>query len=356
MRIGLVGAGRIGAFHARTLRDLPEVEAVVLADADASRAAAVARDLGIQRADDVDAMLGGDSDAESGTRGVDRADAVDGVDGVDGVVIAAATPAHAELIHRAIDAGVPVFCEKPLAADVDGTRKVLAHARTASVPLQVGFQRRFDAGYQEVRQAVRDGRLGWLHTVRAITADQAPPPAEYLPTSGGIFRDCGVHDYDMVRWVTGREVVDVYATGANRGDACFAEAGDVDTGVAVLRLDDDTLAVCTAARYNGAGYDVRLEACGSAGMLGAGLDDGVPLVSAEADVDWPKASAHMSFFERFRDAYVSELGAFANVVAGRTRVVCAGEEALRALLVAEAAEVSRRERRIVPMSEVDTGV
>src|SRR5262249_5854976 len=161
---------------------------------------------------------------------------------------------------------------------------------------------RFDAGYQEVRRAVAEGRLGWLHTLRACTSDPLPPPAGYLPASGGIFRDCSVHDYDVVRWVTGREVVEVYATGANRGEEFFAAADDVDTGVPLLTLDDGTLAVCTATRYNGAGYDVRLEVCGSAGTLVAGLTDEVPLVSAEG-ADWPAGEPHPGFMARFRDAY-----------------------------------------------------
>ena len=331
MRIGLVGAGRIGAFHARTLRDLEEIETVVLTDADADRARTVAQGLGIEAVDDVEALVSS---------------------GVDGVTIAAATPAHAKLIHRVISAGLPVFCEKPVAPDVAGTREIIAHARATGVPLQVGFQRRFDAGYQAAREAVRGGRLGWLHTLRAVTADQMPPPADYITTSGGIFRDCGVHDYDAVRWVTGRQIVEVSALGTNRGDAFFSEAGDVDTGVAMLKLDDDTLAVCSAARYNGAGYDVRLEVAGSAGTAGVGLDDGVPLASMEDGVDWPEARAHETFLERFHAAYVSELATFTEVAAGRAENPCDGEEALEALLVAEAAELSRKDRRAVRVEEV----
>lgn len=331
MRIGLIGAGRIGSFHARTLSQLSKVEMVVLVDVDSDRARRLARELGIEAVADVEALV---------------------ARGVDGVAIAAATPAHAKLVHRAISAGLPVFCEKPIAADVGGTREIIDHACAAGVPLQVGFQRRFDAGYRAMRAAVRERRLGWLHTLRAVTADPAPPPPQYIPASGGIFRDCGVHDYDAVRWVTGRDIVDVYATGANRGEEFFAEAGDVDTGVAVLRLDDDTLAVCSAARYNGAGYDVRLEVAGSTGTAGVGWDDGTPLASVEAGVDWPRARAHATFFERFADAYAGELAAFTEVVAGGSSSPCTGEEALEALFVAEAAELSRQEERTVQLQEV----
>src|SRR6266545_2213433 len=252
MRVGLIGAGRIGAFHAATLRELPGVESLVIADADTGLARSVAE------------RLGG---------GVEAAGSVDGAlsAGLDAVVIAAATPAHAELIHLALDAKLPVFCEKPVALDVAGTREVIAHVAASGVPLHVGFQRRFDAGYAAVREAVRSGQLGWLHTLRGCTCDPAPPHAAYIPTSGGIFRDCAVHDFDAIRWVTGREVTEVYATGANKGESFFAEAGDVDKATAVLTLDDGTLASVTCTRYNGAGYDVRLEACGSLGGAGGGL-------------------------------------------------------------------------------------
>ncbi len=330
MRIGLVGTGRIGAFHAETLAGLPKVDGLVLTDLDQARAQSVAEKVGAQLVPDVATLL--------------RA-------GIDGMVIAAPTPVHADLVRLAAAAGLPAFCEKPIAPDVAGTRAVLAEAADAGTPLQMGFQRRFDAGYRAVRDAVRRNVLGWLHTLRACTSDPAPPHADYIPTSGGIFRDCSVHDFDIIRWVTGREVVEVYATGGNRGESFFAAAGDVDTGAAVLTLDDGTIAVCTATRYNGAGYDVRLEVCGSAGTLVAGLDDNAPLVSAEG-AGWPAGRPYGSFMERFRAAYVAELTAFCDVIAGRMASPCSGEDALEALLVADAADRSRREHRPVRLEEV----
>jgi myo-inositol 2-dehydrogenase/D-chiro-inositol 1-dehydrogenase len=338
MRVGLLGAGRIGALHAETLVGLAPVEALLVADADPARAGQVASKVG----DPAVAVAG-------------AADVFDA--GVDAVVVATPTFAHADLVCAAVRARVPVFCEKPVALDVAGTRAVLDRAVAAGVPLQVGFQRRFDAGCLALRGAVRSGRLGWLHTVRSCTSDPAPPAASYLATSGGIFRDCGVHDYDAVRWVTGREVVRVFATGANRGADFFAAAGDVDTAVAVLTLDDGTLAVCTATRYNGAGYDVRLEACGSTGTMVAGLDERSPLVPAGRGPGWPVGQAtvgptYASFADRFRDAYAAQLSTFLDVAAGRADNPCDGAEALEALLVAEAAELSRRECRPVTVEEV----
>ena len=324
MRVGVIGAGRIGAFHAATLVDLPEVDEVVVTDRDRTRAALVADRIGAITSDHA---LGA---------------------GVDAAVIATPTPTHAELLVALARAGLPVFCEKPVASTV----AVLKEVEVAGTALQVGFQRRFDAGYQALREAVRAGRIGRLHGLRAVTADPAPPHSSYIPGSGGIFRDCSVHDFDAIRWVTGREIVEVYATGSNRGEPFFADAGDVDTGVAILTLDDGTLATAYATRYNGAGYDVRLEVSGVADTLVAGLDSRSPLLSAESGVGSPPEPAYAHFADRFDAAYRAELSAFIDVAAGLVGSPCTGDEALEVLLVAEAAELSRAERRPVRVEEV----
>jgi myo-inositol 2-dehydrogenase/D-chiro-inositol 1-dehydrogenase len=330
MRAGLIGAGRIGVLHAGTLKADADVTELVVADAVEARARELAQALGVSFAS-LDELFDGR---------------------VDAVVIAAATFAHAELVHRGADAGLAIFCEKPLAPDVAGTRAVLDHAREAGVSVQVGFQRRFDAGYRAARDAVRSGRLGTLHAVRALSADTAPPAASYIPTSGGIFRDALIHDFDAIRFVTGREVASVWATGANRGADFFREAGDVDTAAAVLTLDDGTLAAVTGCRYNGAGYDVRLEAAGSEGTVAVGLDPRAPLRSAEPGVAWPDGQPYSGFHDRFGAAYVTELGAWVEHALGRTPNPCPPEDALEALYVAEAAQLSVEEGRPVPVVEV----
>ncbi|MCX4093983.1 Gfo/Idh/MocA family oxidoreductase [Nocardia sp. alder85J] len=329
--LGLAGTGRIGTAHARTLTKLPGVGTVVVTDVDTARARATAADLGVDVAPDLDALLAG---------------------GIDALVITSATDSHPELIVAAVDHGIPVFCEKPVAADIDGTLAVLRHVERSQVPVQIGFQRRFDAGYRAARAAVTAGELGWVHSLRATTLDPAPPPAAYLPRSGGIFRDCGVHDFDILRWVSGREVTEVFATGSNRGDRSFADAGDVDTAAVLLRLDDDTLATVSLGRYNGAGYDVRLEVLGAHGNAIVGLDDRAPLRSVEPGVAPADRPAYAGFLERFREAYAEELRAFLAVAAGERDNPCGPAEALEAFYIAEACELSRREHRPVPLAEV----
>ncbi|QBJ92981.1 dehydrogenase [Streptomyces seoulensis] len=331
MRIGVIGTGRIGAIHANTLSRHREVGSLILTDSDPLRAQELAHRLGETAAPGVDEVFHW---------------------GVDAVVITTATAAHAELIGRAARSGLPVFCEKPIALDLPGTLHALAEVAAAGTVLQMGFQRRFDAGYVGAREAVRSGRLGRLHTVRALTSDQSPPPREWLPLSGGLFRDTLIHDFDILRWVTGREVTDVYATGSDAGPPMFREAGDVDTGAALLTLDDGTLATATATRLNGAGYDVRMELSGELDTVVVGLDDRTPIASTEptgpppADKPWP------GFLERFGTAYESELCAFVDVVRGERPNPCDGRQALQALRIAEACEISRRERRAVALAEV----
>jgi myo-inositol 2-dehydrogenase / D-chiro-inositol 1-dehydrogenase len=220
------------------------------------------------------------------------------------------------------------------------------------VPVQIGYPRRFDAAFVAAHAAVRSGELGRLHTVRSTTLDPAPPPASYLAGSGGIFRDCSVHDFDAIRWATGRDVVEVYATGANRGEALFAELDDVHAAAAVLTLDDGTLGLVSSSRYNARGYDVRLEVHGSADSVAAGLDAGLPLRSLEPGVTFPAGPAHAFFMDRLAAAFRAELAAFAEVVAGTRPSPCTVDDALEVAWIAEAATASLREHRMVRMDEV----
>jgi myo-inositol 2-dehydrogenase/D-chiro-inositol 1-dehydrogenase len=331
MRIGLAGVGRIGAFHAETLKGLADVDQLVVTDANPDAARAVAAKLDLEFADDAASLL---------------------ASGVDGFVIATATPGHAPLIRAGIAAGVPTFCEKPVAASLEETIELADLVRAGDVAVHVGFQRRFDVGYRTAKAAVDAGELGFVHTIRANTHDQSPPHASYIPTSGGIFRDCSIHDFDIIRFVTGREVVSVYATGANKGEQYFSAAGDVDTAAAVLTLDDDTLVLLSATRYNGGGHDVRMEVMGSQGTIAVGLDDSLAMHSAEPGVGFPAGPQKWSFMERFLPAYRAELTAFFDVARGVSESPCTVDDALAAFRVAEACELSRAERRPVTLSEI----
>ncbi|GAA5170957.1 Gfo/Idh/MocA family oxidoreductase [Pseudonocardia eucalypti] len=347
MRLGLIGLGRIGAFHARTLAGLDEVESLVVTDAVADTTARIAAEVGAEAAESPAKLL---------------------ASGVDGVLIAAATNAHPELLLAAVDAGLPVFCEKPIAGDIADAVRLAERIAGRDERVQIGYPRRFDAGYTAARQAVYSGELGWLHTVRATTLDPAPPPPDYLRVSGGIFRDCSVHDFDAIRWVTGREVVEVYATGGNRADAeagsaadpeagsreavNFGRYGDVDTAATTLTLDDGTLALVSNSRFNPRGYDVRLELHGSRDSIAVGLDAGLPLRSVEPGVTFPGGTPHRFFMDRLAGAFRAELAAFTELVAGRRPSPCTVADALAAGWIAEAAARSAAEHRPVRITEV----
>jgi len=332
MRIGLAGAGRIGAMHAAVLAGLDDVDEVVVADVDPSRTEHVAGRLGLTAATGPDALFAPGR--------------------VDAVVVATSTDSHPKLVLSAAEAGLPVFVEKPVAADVAGTLEVMHALRGSDVVVQVGYQRRFDPGYLAARDAVVSGRLGWIHTLRSCTFDPGPPPPAYVASSGGFFRDCAVHDIDSIRWLTGREVASVYAVGVNRGDDFFATYDDVDTLSALLTLDDDTLATVSCTRYNAAGYDVRLEVFGSTDSVSVGLDDRMPLRSTEPGVTFPAGPAYPLFPERFAAAYVAELTAFLRLARDGGTSPCTPADALEAFYVAEACELSRRENRPVLLDEV----
>ncbi|MEV6487285.1 Gfo/Idh/MocA family oxidoreductase [Actinoplanes sp. NPDC051633] len=323
MRLGLIGLGRIGAFHAETLTALG-VDLVVH--------------------DPMPGLAASFADARDSAGEVLAA-------GIDGLVIAAATDAHPQLILAGVEAGLPVFCEKPVARGAAEAAEVLRRCTDAGaqVRVQIGYNRRFDAGIVRARAAVQSGELGRLHTVRSTTMDPAPPPDTYLAGSGGIFRDCSVHDFDTIRFVTGREVVEVYATGHAEG--FFAEIGDASTTAAVLTLDDGTLAVVSNTRYNGRGYDVRLELHGSADSIAAGLDGRLPMRSAEPGVTFPDQAPHHFFMDRFIDAYRAELSAFIDLVAGRIESPCTVADAVEAGWIAEACTLSLHEHRPVKLSE-----
>ena len=331
LHVGVIGLGRIGAFHVRTLQATEGVSSLTLVDVDAALALRMASDIGAQVAGTPEALLEA---------------------GVDALVVATTTPGHAPLLRLAAAAGLPTFCEKPVALDVATLDDVLADVQRAGILVQIGFQRRFDAGYRAARDAVATGALGNLLIVRAATHDPAPPPEPYVAASGGIFRDLHIHDFDALRYTTGQEIVEVYADGAVRETPWFERHGDVDTAVAVLRLSGGALGILSGTRHDPLGYDVRLEVFGTADSIAVGVDPRSPIRSVEPGAAQPAEAGYRNFLERFEPAYREELAAFVDAVRYGRESPCPLEEARAALLVALAADRSRAERRPVSIEEV----
>jgi myo-inositol 2-dehydrogenase / D-chiro-inositol 1-dehydrogenase len=243
---------------------------------------------------------------------------------VDAIVIATATPGHAPLLRKAAHAGIPAFCEKPVALDLGTMDAVIADVRAAGTLVQVGFQRRFDEGYRALRNTVSSGEIGRILVLRAATHDPYLPPREFIAASGGIFRDLHIHDFDAIRFVSGEEIVEVYASGSALEAPWFADYGDVDVAAAVLRLESGALAILSGTRHDPVGYDARLEVFGTKSNAATGVGD----------------RPYTGFWDRFGSAYKAELETFATSVRNGGTSACSLGEARSALAIALAADSS----------------
>jgi len=330
MNVAQLGTGRIGVMHAELLVDLlGDDDQLVVADAVPERATQLAARLGVTAVPLDEAIASADA-----------------------LVIAASSTAHAELIRAGLARRLPIFCEKPLATGLEATRALVQEIEAAGVSFQLGFQRRFDAAYREARRLVESGELGRLYVVRMAGHDPEPPHESYIPASGGIFNDFAVHDFDVLRWLTGQEVDEVYADGAVLGFEVFAKYGDVDTAVATLRLADGTLCVLTTTRHDPLGYDIRTELFGSRDSISVGLGPHTPMRSVEPGVAPPAGPAWHMFMDRFHDAYREELRAFLSVARSETESACTARDGLESVRVAIAARRSLDEHRPVKLAEV----
>lgn len=323
MRIGVLGAGRIGAVHAANLLRCAAVEEVLVFDPDAP--------------------------AVAGTTSAATLDEV--LDRAQGVVVATPTAAHPEHVRAVAAAGLPVFCEKPVSLDLAASQAVVDELDRLGVELQVGFQRRFEPGFVEMRRLVESGELGEVYLLRAASHDHHPPHESYLDTSGSIFRDMHIHDFDALPWLAGQRVVRVHAQGAVLIDEMYARHGDVDTSAVVLTFEHGPLAVITGARADALGYDHRTEVFGSADSVCAGLGPRMPMRSVDPGGPQP-VDPYPSFPVRFAEAYAAEMAAFADLVASHGPNRCPGHHAVDALRLAIAAERSLAAGHPVEVADV----
>ena len=331
MKIAILGVGRLGAFHAKVLRELPGVDELRINDVDSARAAGLAKELGAKHADSVDAALGG----------------------ADAAVIVTPTGTHADLIIRALDKGLAVFCEKPIALDLASTKRVVEHVDKNKGRVQIGFQRRFDKGFQEARRWVSAGELGTVYSFHMTSRDALPPPDGYIETSGGQFVDQLIHDFDVTRWMFGDEVDELYATGSTLGFPQYAKYNDVATSAVVLRLRGGAMGLLEAARHNEAGYDIRVDVYGAKDTIAVGLDPRTPASSVESDAPKLKNPAYPTFFVRFGDAYRAELAHFLRFARGEAENACTVRDGMEALRLGLAATRSFREHRPVAIKDVN---
>lgn len=320
IRFGILGAGRIGKVHARTIAAAPGASVAAIADALPAAAAALAREVGGRAARTEDILAATDIDA---------------------VLIATPTPTHADLIEKAAAAGKAILCEKPVSLSVDRISACLAVVDKHRAPLMIGFNRRFDPHFAALESRIRAGAIGAVELLTVTSRDPSPPPASYVRDSGGLFRDMMIHDFDMARFLMGEEFVSVHALAAALVDPAIGEAGDADTAAVQMQTEAGRIAVITNSRRAAYGYDQRIEVHGAKGMLRAGNQHAttVELASAQGFATDPL----LNFFtERYAAAYAAEVNSFIDALAAGRPMRPSGFDGLQVQKLAEAATESWR--------------
>jgi myo-inositol 2-dehydrogenase/D-chiro-inositol 1-dehydrogenase len=333
VRIGLIGAGRIGKIHAENIaRHIPDAELVAVADVDLAAAEETADRHAVR-----EAMT-------------DHKTLLDNPD-VDAVAICSATDTHARLIEEAAAAGKHIFCEKPIALDLAVIDRALEAVDQAGVKLQVGFNRRFDTNFRKVREAVEAGKIGLPHLLRITSRDPSPPPIDYVRVSGGIFLDMTIHDFDMARFLLGDEVEEIFVAGAVLVDPAIGREGDIDTAIITLKFANGALGAIDNSRYAVYGYDQRVELFGSEGMIAVAND------TADTHVYSDRQGVHSAlplpfYLERYKNAYRAEMEAFVASVLHDEAPPVSGRDARIPVVMGLAAKKSYQENRPVRLSEI----
>jgi len=315
LRIGLLGAGRIGRVHATNIAAHPKSSLVAVSDINVEAAK------GLASAYDAEAM---------------DVDAVINSSTIDAVLIATSTDTHSDLIERAAKAGKAVLCEKPVDLSLERAKACFATASQAGTPIMIGFNRRFDPNFSGIKTALSYGEIGKPELLSITSFDPSPPPVSYIKVSGGLFRDMMIHDFDMANFIMGEMPTTVHAVGSSIVDPEIGAAGDVDTAVVTLTYSDGRLAVIKNSRRAVYGYDQRVELLGSDGLLAAGnvLEH---TVSKSTVAGVMTAKPEFFFLERYMRAYAAEWDAFVHAVMEGSAVPVSLQDGVAALALAEAA-------------------
>jgi len=331
----LFGAGFIGKVHGANIAAHPRAKLGYVYDTNQQAAEQLAEQYGAQA--------------------VSRPDDIWSAQHVDAVVIASSTNTHADLLSSALDARKPVYCEKPIDLDIARVKRVAQEWKSRARPLvMLGFSRRFDPNHRGVREAVQAGKIGTIELMHFTTRGPQPPPIEYIKVSGGQFRDQTIHFFDLLCWITGQAPVEVYATGAALVDPRIGEAGDIDTSMLVLTMQNGALCHIDNSRRSAYGYDERIEVFGSAGMVQSNRKP-VREVSLYSGTQIISDGLHAGWFERLQPSFAVALDTFVSALEGQTVEYPSLMDGLRAQIVAEAAVESLRRHVPVPIRYWEPG-
>lgn len=333
LNVGIIGAGRIGQVHAKSITyHIPQAKIVAISDIYYEGAEKVAESLGIPNAyKDYHEILNNPE--------------------IDAVLICSSTDTHADIAVEAAEAGKHIFCEKPVDLTVAKIKKVIAAVEKAGVKLQIGFNRRYDHNFAEIKRLANDGKLGKLQTIKITSRDPEPPSIDYVKVSGGIFLDMTVHDFDMARFIGG-EVEEVYANAAVTVDEAIGEVGDVDTALIALKFKNGAIGVIDNCRKACYGYDQRLEVFGTGGQASAAND-------TPTNVSYINENGNMTdkplyfFLERYMQSFTDEMTEFINAVQNDEQTKTTVNDGLEALRLGLAAKLSVKEHRPVKLSEIE---
>jgi myo-inositol 2-dehydrogenase/D-chiro-inositol 1-dehydrogenase len=333
LKIGVIGTGRIGKVHIATLvQSVPQAEVVAIADINIESANQTARTFGITSVF------------------ISYMDVINHPE-VEAIVICSPTDTHAKYVIDAAKAGKHIFCEKPVDLSLSAIQEAIDAVKKAGVKLMVGFNRRFDPNFSKIKQLVVEGKIGDPHILKITSRDPSPPPAEYSAVSGGMFMDMTIHDFDMARYITGSEVIEVYTKASVLVDPAIGKAGDVDTAIITLTFANGAIGVIDNSRKAVYGYDQRVEIFGSKGMVCS--DNNYPENHRYFAGDGVHGSLPLNFFmERYIEAYANEMKIFCNAVIGDLQLPADGNDGLMSVAIALAAKKSYMEHRPVKLNEI----
>jgi len=334
IKLGIIGFGRIGKVHAESIMNyVKEAEVKAVADPYINEEGEkAALELGINNVYK------------------DHKKIIDDPE-IDAVLVCSSTDTHSQMSIEAAEAGKDIFCEKPIDKNLAKIEEVLDVVEKAGVKFQVGFNRRFDHNFQAVKENVEGGKIGDVHLVNITSRDPEAPPIEYVKGSGGMFLDMTIHDFDMVRFLSGSEVEEVYAAGEVLVDPEIGKAGDIDTAVITLKLENGAIAVINNSREAVYGYDQRAEVFGSKGAVEVSNDK--PSTAVLSTKDGVEEEKPLYFFlERYMESFAEEMKQFVNAVVNDTEVPVDGHDGLKPILIAKAAQKSLEENRPVKISEI----
>ncbi|WP_059105775.1 inositol 2-dehydrogenase [Shouchella shacheensis] len=334
VNVGIIGAGRIGKLHAENLNVIRQIKLVAISDLYADTIRPWANELGFKQVT------------------TDYMEVLHNPE-VDAVFVCSPTDTHPEIITAAAKAKKHVFCEKPVSFSIEDTQHVLKQVKDSGVTFQVGFNRRFDHNFKAVKDALLSDAIGELHSVKITSRDPAPPPISYVKSSGGLFVDMAIHDYDMLRYIVDSEAEEIYVQGACRIDPEIGECGDVDTAMSLITFKNGVIATVDNSRKAVYGYDQRLEVFGERGGMTTENDANSTLKISTVDGVSQEKPKYF-FLERYKETYVDESLQFVHSIINNTEPPVTGYDGLQAELLAHAAKLSLTEKRPVKLSELLT--